>query len=115
MRSGRIPADFWLGRERGSPLSALVASVAMRVLGATSVHHRAMTDAGCPLASYGAAYRAWGYPLGSNCHGRARGREFTPLLSGHGYVGELLLNDGVGIPLHGGTSMVLHLNVCACL
>ena len=74
----------------------------MRVLRATSVHRRAMTDAGRPLASYGAAYRAWGYPLGSNCHGRARGREFTPLLSGHGYVGELLLNDGVRIPLHRG-------------
>ena len=87
----------------------------MRVLRATSVHRRAMTDAGRPLASYGAAYRAWGYPLGSNCHGRARGREFTPLLSGHGYVGELLLNDGVGIPLHRDTSIVLHLCMCVCV
>ena len=95
----------------------------MRVLGATSVHRRAMTDAGRPLASYGAAYRAWGYPLGNNCHGRARGREFTPLssghcqvplFSGHGSVGELLINEGVGILLHRGTSIVLHLRVCVC-
>lgn len=44
-----------------------------------------MTDAGRPLASSGAATRAWGLSaLGCSHHGRARGRHLRPAVRGAG-------------------------------